>query len=418
MSDTDAAVPAPIVVVGARTHNLKGVDVTLPSGALVIVTGVSGSGKSSLAFDTIYAEGQRRYVESLSAYARQFLERMEKPDVDRIDGVSPAIAIRQKNSIRNPRSTVATATEIHDYLRLFFARVGRTWCRGCGQEVVRESAEIVAGRLAALPEGTRIIIGFEMPVVGVIESRTGGGADAVDEIGEVDGAGTEEGGQGNGRAAANGNGRGATNGNGLAVLSPVAATIDALRKKGFGRLLVGDRPVAFEDLVASDGTLVADSGLAADASLLRVVVDRVVVRGEVAGRLTGSIETAYAEGGGAAFALELPSPEAPAPTPHVFSERFNCERCGIAYEEPQPRLFSFNNPFGACPTCHGFGNVIELDVDLVVPDPTKSIHDGAIEPWSRPHYRSHLAELKRAAHKGAPASTCRGCRSAPRNGAG
>jgi excinuclease ABC subunit A len=154
-----------IAVRGARTHNLKNVDVTLPPRSLIVMTGVSGSGKSSLAFDTIYAEGQRRYVESLSAYARQFLERMEKPDVDSIEGICPAIAIRQKNSIRNPRSTVGTTTEIHDYLRLLYARVGRTYCRGCGKEVIRETAEVVANRLSALPEGTRLLIGFDMPVV-------------------------------------------------------------------------------------------------------------------------------------------------------------------------------------------------------------------------------------------------------------
>src|SRR6187431_1015782 len=154
-----------LVVKGARTHNLKGVDLTLPHRHLVVFTGVSGSGKSSLAFDTIYAEGQRRYVESLSAYARQFLERMEKPDVDRIDGIAPAIAIRQKNSVRNPRSTVGTTTEIHDYLRLLFARVGRTFCRNCGREVFRETAEVVATRLNALPQGTRLLIGFDMQIV-------------------------------------------------------------------------------------------------------------------------------------------------------------------------------------------------------------------------------------------------------------
>src|SRR5512138_178331 len=178
----------PLVVRGARTHNLKNVDVTLPHGKLVIFTGVSGSGKSSLAFDTIYAEGQRRYVESLSAYARQFLERMEKPDVDRIDGLCPAIAIRQKNSVRNPRSTVGTTTEIHDYLRLLYARVGRTFCRKCGQEVGRESPEVVARRLAALPEGTRLILGFDMPVVAVPDAAStgngnGNGYDAAEENG-------------------------------------------------------------------------------------------------------------------------------------------------------------------------------------------------------------------------------------------
>src|SRR3954452_22334828 len=154
-----------IVVRGARTHNLKNINLTLPVGKLIIVTGVSGSGKSSLAFDTIYAEGQRRYVESLSAYARQFLERMEKPDVDRIDGIAPAIAIPQKNSVRNPRSTVGTTTEIHDYMRLLFARVGRTFCRNCGREVVRETAEVIATRLGDLPAGTRLLIGFDLPVV-------------------------------------------------------------------------------------------------------------------------------------------------------------------------------------------------------------------------------------------------------------
>src|SRR5258705_9921877 len=156
-----------LIVRGARTHNLKNVDVTLPAGKLIIITGVSGSGKSSLAFDTIYAEGQRRYVESLSAYARQFLERMEKPDVDRIEGICPAIAIRQKNSVRNPRSTVGTTTEIHDYMRLLYARIGRTSCRQCGQEVVRETAEIVARRLNDLPAGTRVMIGFQIPVVSI-----------------------------------------------------------------------------------------------------------------------------------------------------------------------------------------------------------------------------------------------------------
>src|SRR5687768_7040741 len=162
-----------IVVRGARTHNLKNVDVSLPAGRLIVITGVSGSGKSSLAFDTIYAEGQRRYVESLSAYARQFLERMEKPDVDRIDGICPSIAIRQKNSVRNPRSTVGTVTEIHDYMRLLFSRVGRTFCRQCGEQVVRETAEVVATRLLALAPGTRLILGFELPLVALSAEGAG-----------------------------------------------------------------------------------------------------------------------------------------------------------------------------------------------------------------------------------------------------
>ena len=196
MSDSPSAAAGAataLVIRGARTHNLKNIDLTLPLERLVVITGVSGSGKSSLAFDTIYAEGQRRYVESLSAYARQFLERMEKPDVDRIDGLCPAIAIRQKNSIRNPRSTVGTTTEIHDYLRLLYARVGRTFCRHCGQEVVRESPEVVAQRLGGLPEGTRLVLGFDMPIVAVPAvaaaangDTNGNGYDVPEEVRETD----------------------------------------------------------------------------------------------------------------------------------------------------------------------------------------------------------------------------------------
>src|SRR5436853_12461 len=195
MSETDVAVtkapggsvdPADIVIKGARTHNLKNIDLTLPVGKLSIITGVSGSGKSSLAFDTIYAEGQRRYVESLSAYARQFLERMEKPDVDRIDGIAPAIAIRQKNSIRNPRSTVGTTTEIHDYMRLLYARIGRTFCRNCGREVVRETAEVVGSQLRELGAETRLILGFDLPVVDTSAplAANGDAAEVVDEVEE------------------------------------------------------------------------------------------------------------------------------------------------------------------------------------------------------------------------------------------
>ena len=372
MADAHSAVLRDIVVRGARTHNLKNVDVTLPARRLVVVTGVSGSGKSSLAFDTIYAEGQRRYVESLSAYARQFLERMEKPDVDVIEGICPAIAIRQKNAIRNPRSTVGTTTEIHDYLRLLWARVGRTICRGCGGDVVRETAEVVATRLAALPEGTRLLVGFEMPVVSpaafdAIEATEASGEE--DDL--LDGAVP---------AAAV---RGARE-----ARDPVPATLDTLRRKGFGRLLVDGGAVGLDEVRPSD---------LAGRSTIEVVVDRVAVDRDVRARLTDSVEIAYQEGGGAAFALEVPREGGPAAARHVFSERFECRACGLEYELPQPRLFSFNNPFGACATCHGFGNIIELDLDLVVPDPTKSIAHNAIEPWSKPHYRACLHELKRAA---------------------
>ena len=351
--DQAAAAKGRLVIRGARTHNLKNIDLTLPAGRLIIVTGVSGSGKSSLAFDTIYAEGQRRYVESLSAYARQFLERMEKPDVDHIDGICPAIAIRQKNSLRNPRSTVGTTTEIHDYLRLFFARIGRTICRECGREVVRESAESAARELAALPEGTRLLLGFDTAVE---EADAEGG--------------------------------------------PVAAAIDGLRKRGFARIIVADE----DDPDGTGGQVVrldeVDPARLAGRRSLRIVLDRVQVGPDLLTRMTDSIETAYLEGGGSAFAIEVDADGRPG-AEHRFSERFECRACGIGYEPPEPRLFSFNNPFGACPTCHGFGNVIELDLNLVVPNPTKSIRRQAIEPWSKPEYRPQLTRLMRAAPDGA-----------------
>ena len=389
MPDAKPSARGPLVVRGARTHNLKNIDVTLPSGKLIIITGVSGSGKSSLAFDTIYAEGQRRYVESLSAYARQFLERMEKPDVDRIEGICPAIAIRQKNTVRNPRSTVGTTTEIHDYMRLLFARIGRTYCRQCGQEVVRETAEVVARRLGELPPGTRLLVGFEIPFVTLPPAdRRSADADSNDE--------PEPSEEGDGNRSQS-----------RTALTAVAETLEALRRRGFGRLLLqepassdgtgsagpagGARVVAFEDI---------DPALVCNRTTLQVIVDRLRVEGDLRSRLTDSIETSYREGGGAAFAVILGDHGGDAGGRIDFSERFECRACNIGYETPQPRLFSFNNPFGACPTCHGFGNIIELDMNLVVPDPTKSITQGAIEPWSKPHYRAQLAELKRAVRSG------------------
>jgi len=355
MPDTPAASAAThIVVRGARTHNLKNIDLALPLGQLIVVTGVSGSGKSSLAFDTIYAEGQRRYVSSLSAYARQFLERMEKPDVDRIEGICPAIAIRQKNSIRNPRSTVGTTTEIHDYLRLLFARVGRTYCRQCGQEVVRETAEIVAKHLTALPEGARLLIGFDMPVVDPGSVAESTDAEPDDEDPEIPVIGDS--------------GVGISSGS-------ITLTLNELRRKGFHRLYVNGRTVGVDDVTPAE---------LRDQTTLKVIIDRVKLEGDMRTRLTDSIEIAYRESGGTAFVIEDQTNAVGATgatgaaTVHIFSERFECQNCKLTYETPQPRLFSFNNPFGACPTCHGFGNVIELDLELVVPDPTKSIQQGAI----------------------------------------
>jgi excinuclease ABC subunit A len=394
MSTQPTAPIRDIVVKGARTHNLKQVDVTLPARKLVVITGVSGSGKSSLAFDTIYAEGQRRYVESLSAYARQFLERMERPDVDSIHGISPAIAIRQKNSIRNPRSTVGTTTEIHDYLRLLFARIGRTYCRNCGREVIRESAEVVAQRLAALPAGTRLLLGFEMPIVSLhVAAADDDAAREDDDDGGTSGRTTKK----------------------DARLS-LESTLETLRRRGFTRVLFDGQMQNLADV-----PLTSLEGRAT----LEVVVDRIKVAADIVARLTDSLEIAYQEGGGAAFALELRGDDGRAvpastaateqsetpevakvdhgsaqPVRHVFSERFECRTCGIPYEVPQPRLFSFNNPFGACPTCHGFGNVMELDLGLVVPNPGKTLSQGAIDPWTKPQYRGYQTHLKRQGREG------------------
>ena len=391
-----------LVIRGARTHNLKNIDLTLPAGRLIVVTGVSGSGKSSLAFDTIYAEGQRRYVESLSAYARQFLERMEKPDVDRIDGICPAIAIRQKNSLRNPRSTVGTTTEIHDYLRLFFARVGRTICRQCGREVVRESAEATARQLAALPAGTRLLLGFDQAL-----DEAAAGPDGVGAEGGASGPDSppQDGDQRSGPVTEDG---AATRESPspevppTAAGDPMAAALAALRRRGFARIIVADGDDSEGGAGRVERLDEVDPVRLAGRRSLRVVVDRVRVGPDVLGRLTDSIETAYLEGRGSAFALEVGGDGRPAEASlRRFSERFECRACGIGYEPPQPRLFSFNNPFGACPACHGFGNVIELDLNLVVPDRTRSIRRQAIEPWSKPEHRPQLTRLMRAARGGA-----------------
>jgi excinuclease ABC subunit A len=347
-----------ITVRGARVNNLKNVDFSIPIERLTVVTGVSGSGKSSLAFDTVYAEGQRRYVESLSSYARQFLERMDKPDVDEVRGIPPAIAIRQKNSTRNPRSTVGTQTEVYDYLRLLYARVGTTLCRVCGREVRKDSPESAAGEtLATLAEGTRFYVLFPA-AAGMAE--TGGGEEA-----------------GGKKRKPTRRAEAAT-----PARQQIVAHLMSLMQRGFTRLFAGGETVELRS---------PDDYTRPDFAGVYVLVDRLVAREDVRSRLVDSLETCFIEGHGGAFVQTAEE------TPRVlkFSERFECKYDGTVYAEPEPRLFSFNNPFGACPTCQGFGNTIGLDLDLVIPNPQLSLEEGAIEPWTKPQYDWARTELRR-----------------------
>ncbi|HYP25543.1 MAG TPA: excinuclease ABC subunit UvrA [Blastocatellia bacterium] len=344
-----------IIVRGARVHNLKNISIELPLGKLTVITGVSGSGKSSLAFDTIYAEGQRRYVESLSAYARQFLERMDKPDVDEILGICPAISIRQKNSTRNPRSTVATQTEIYDYLRLLYARVGITYCAQCGQQVKRDTPESIADQVLGFPEGTRFMVMFPAH------------------------AGMEE-----PEPSANGNGqkrkkRGAKEST-ASQETRIKAHLMSLMQRGFTRLFKNGEIIELST---------PDSYSENNFDDTYVLVDRLAAREDVRARLVDSIEVCYQEGHGQAV-IEVFSE--PRQRLH-YSEGFECKNCGLSYAAPEPRLFSFNNPFGACPTCQGFGNTIGLDLDLVIPNSELSLAQGAIEPWMKPQYEWAQKEL-------------------------
>jgi len=342
-----------ISIRGARVHNLKNISLEVPHNAITVVTGVSGSGKSSLAFDTIYAEGQRRYVESLSAYARQFLERMEKPDVDEISGIAPAVAIRQKNSTRNPRSTVATATEIYDYLRLLFARCGQTFCIKCGAEVRRDNPEAIAGKVLSLAPGRRFYVLYEL------------------RIAQAQPAGTRR---------------------GKKKLAPPAPEIlrnalSDIQKRGFNRLYQDGRLHEFsspESLLDVDFT-----------RPVHVVVDRLAVSPDSRARLVDSIEICYREAGGEAILEFVGDGAGNAAERLVFNERFECKNDGTLYQEPEPRLFSFNNPYGACPRCQGFGNTIDFDLNLVVPDASKSLDEGAIEPWTKPRYKALLQDMKK-----------------------
>ncbi len=358
-----------IVIRGARTHNLKNISCEIPHGKLTVVSGVSGSGKSSLAFDTIYAEGQRRYVESLSAYARQFLERIEKPDVDEIEGLAPAIAIKQKNTTRNPRSTVATATEIYDYLRLLYARCGEVHCIYCDGIVKRDSMDEVAIAILALGEGTRLNALFpvrhEEP-----SAETAKPARRVPKSTS----------KASGKAAAK-----------TAAIEQIGEAMKArfteLRSAGFNRLYQNGQIFEFS---TPESLLDIDF----DEPIF-VLVDRIVVSAENRSRIVDAAETAYRESG-EVFFEEVPRDDSPRKQ-HRFSGEYRCTSCHRPGREPEPRLFSFNNPFGACPRCQGFGNTVDYDLNLVIPDKSLSLNDGAIDPWNRPKYRSWFMDLKKQA---------------------
>jgi len=344
-----------LLVRGARVHNLKNVTVEIPHDAITVITGVSGSGKSSLAFDTIYAEGQRRYVESLSAYARQFLERMEKPDVDEISGIAPAVAIRQKNSTRNPRSTVATATEIYDYLRLLFARCGTTYCIHCGAEVKRDTPDSIAARVLAMTPGRRFYVLHELRIA------TPQPASPIRRAPKKKPAAPAQ--------------------------DAVRQALVDLQKRGFNRLYQNG---IIHEFSSPETLLDVDF-----AKPVFVLVDRLSVGPDSKSRLIDSIEICYREGQGEAI-LEFIADSAGNPAEQLrFNERFECKNDGTLYQEPEPRLFSFNNPYGACPRCQGFGNTIDFDLNLVVPDPSKSLDEGAIEPWTKPRFRTLLQDLKK-----------------------
>ena len=336
-----------ILVRGARQNNLKGFDVAIPRRRLTVITGPSGSGKSSLAFDTVYAEGQRRYVESLSAYARQFLERMEKPDVDGVDGVSPAVAIEQKNPTRTSRSTVGTSTEVYDYLRLLWARIGRTFCPRCGRELKPDTVQSVTDQLLALPGGIRFVVAFPLK---------------------------------------------------LSVKVTDAMIVENLRAQGFLRVVVEGELKTLEEVEAEGVSLIR-------AKSLLVAVDRLSADAQLRGRIAESVATAFREGDGECVVLPRmdvadPKPQAPSPRPELrFTERFECPNDGFRAPTPTPQLFSFNNPRGACPTCNGFGATLEYDEALIVPHPERSLREGAIDPWTKPRYDGRRRTLAQFASR-------------------
>jgi excinuclease ABC subunit A len=357
-----------IIIRGARTHNLKDIDCAIPHGRLTVVSGVSGSGKSSLAFDTIYAEGQRRYVESLSAYARQFLERIEKPDVDLIDGLAPAIAIKQKNSTRNPRSTVATATEIYDYMRLLWARCGTVHCIVCDGIVRRDTVDEIAEKVLALGDGTRLhaLFPVQPPQSTTPESPK-------PEEPKRRGRKPAE------KAAAKAS----------PLTDALKTRLTDLRTRGFNRLYQNGRIYEFST---------PESLLEIDFALpVFVLVDRIAVSAENRARIVDAAEIGYRESGEALFEIVPRDSESLDRERIRFSAAFECKTCHRVYREPEPSLFSFNNPAGACPRCQGFGNTIDFDLDLILPDKSKTLDEGVVDPWNRPKYRPYFTELKRAA---------------------
>jgi excinuclease ABC subunit A len=331
-----------IVVRGARQHNLKGFDLEIPRRTVTVVTGPSGSGKSSLAFDTIYAEGQRRYVESLSSYARQFLDRMEKPDVDSVEGLSPAVAIEQRNPTKTSRSTVGTATEIYDYLRLLWARVGRTFCPNCGREIKPDTVQSVTDKVLAIPARTRFYVTFPLRLSNKVTHDV---------------------------------------------------VIENLRAQGFLRVAIDGIVMHLDELADSKRDITR-------AKELLVVVDRLTASAESSGRLSDAVGTAFREGEGDCVILLNEPVVSPLDGLTVnklrFTERFECPNDGTIAPTPTPQLFSFNNPRGACSQCNGFGAILEYDEALIVPYPTRSLRDGAIDPWTKPRYenkRRALAEF-------------------------
>ncbi|MBU1925792.1 MAG: excinuclease ABC subunit UvrA [Candidatus Omnitrophica bacterium] len=325
-----------IVIKGAREHNLKSLNLTLPRNKLIVITGLSGSGKSSLAFDTIYAEGQRRYVESLSAYARQFLEQLHKPDVDYIEGLSPAIAIEQRNAGSNPRSTVATQTEMYDYLRLLFARIGIAYCYRCGRRITQQSSQQIIEHIMGLPDKSRIYL-----LSPLVRGRKGEYRRIFEEV----------------------------------------------AKSGFVRVRVDGEIWDINEPVKLDKK---------KKHTIEIVVDRLMLTPEIKKRLADSVETALKAGNGT---LIVAVEDAGKVRELVFSEVYACVQCGLSYEEFQPRMFSFNSPYGACPACGGLGTKMEIDEDLVIPDKNKTLREGALEPWRRGgkgylmYYRALLNEL-------------------------